>query len=46
MERMIHTPEGVRDVYNGECAKKQVLKQKLHQVLHSYGYEDIETPSF
>lgn len=45
-QRMFHTPEGVRDVYNGECEKKQVLKEELSQVIHSYGYQDIETPSF
>lgn len=46
MEKMIHTPEGVRDVYNRECAEKQVMKAKLRKVIHSYGFEDIETPSF
>lgn len=46
MERMIHTPEGVRDVYNSECAQKRVLREDLRRVMHSYGYEDIETPSF
>ncbi len=46
MERMIHTPEGVRDVYNGECAQKHELERRLHRVVHSYGYEDIETPTF
>lgn len=46
MKRLIHTPEGVRDVYNAECAKKQELKRILRQTMHSYGYEDIETPTF
>lgn len=46
MERLIHTPEGVRDVYNGECAQKRVLQERLHRVLHSYGFQDIETPTF
>lgn len=46
MERVIHTPEGVRDIYGGECARKRVLQKKLHKVFVSYGYEDIETPTF
>lgn len=46
MERVIHTPEGVRDIYGGECARKRVLQKKLHDVFVSYGYEDIETPTF
>ena len=46
MERVIHTPEGVRDIYGGECARKRVLLKKLHKVFVSYGYEDIETPTF
>ena len=46
MERVIHTPEGVRDIYGQECARKRVLQKKLHKVFVSYGYEDIETPTF
>ena len=46
MERTIHTPEGVRDIYSQECARKRVLQKKLHKVFVSYGYEDIETPTF
>lgn len=43
---MLHTPEGVRDIYNGECRLKQRLEESLRQVFHLYGFEDIETPSF
>ena len=42
----LRTPDGVRDIYDMECRRKMVLQQKLHQVLHSYGYHDIQTPSF
>ena len=27
--QLLHTPEGVRDIYNEECEKKQVLQEKL-----------------
>ena len=46
MQRIFHTPEGVRDIYNGECKEKRVLQEKLHSVFHRYGYADIETPTF
>ena len=44
--QIIHTPEGVRDIYNVECRKKLILQERLHDVLHLYGYQDIQTPSF
>ncbi|MDO5135162.1 MAG: ATP phosphoribosyltransferase regulatory subunit [Eubacteriales bacterium] len=46
MQRIFHTPEGVRDLYNGECSQKRCLQEKLHQVFRSYGFADIETPTF
>lgn len=44
--QLLHTPEGVRDIYNDECAKKLILQERLHQMLRSYGYHPIETPTF
>ena len=46
MQRIFHTPEGVRDIYNGECSQKRKVQEKIHRVFHQYGYEDIETPTF
>ena len=45
-KKLLHTPEGVRDIYNEECAKKLHLQQTIHDTLKSYGYEDIQTPTF
>ena len=45
-QKILHTPEGVRDIYGEECAKKKILEKRLHGVLASYGYQDIETPTF
>ncbi len=45
-EKLLHTPEGVRDIYDSECAKKLLLQDRLHQVLEHYGYHDIQTPTF
>lgn len=46
MQRLFHTPEGVRDIYNNECAQKLYLQNKLHRVFENYHYQDIETPTF
>lgn len=47
MERqLLHTPDGVRDIYNGECEERLILKDKIHRVFKLYGYSDIQTPSF
>ena len=43
---LLHTPEGVRDIYNGECARKLAVQDRISGVFHLYGYEDIETPTF
>ena len=45
MQRIFHTPEGVRDIYNGECSQKHHLQAEIYRVFHSYGYEEIETPA-
>lgn len=45
-KKLLHTPEGVRDIYNGECAKKLYLQNTIHETLKSYGYADIQTPTF
>lgn len=45
-QKLLHTPEGVRDIYNEDCEKKLALQGRLHEVMKSYGYRDIETPTF
>lgn len=46
MEKLLHTPEGVRDIYDNECKKRRKVLHKLHHVLSLYSYNDIETPTF
>ena len=46
MQRIFHTPEGVRDLYGYECVQKKRLENRLHQVFSLHGFEDIETPTF
>lgn len=45
-DKLLHTPEGVRDIYNMECKTKLVLQQDLHSELKKFGFQDIQTPSF
>lgn len=46
MKKLLHTPEGVRDIYNIECGKKQALEERILKTFHLYGYHDIQTPMF
>lgn len=46
MQKILHTPEGVRDIYNRECEQKLALQNSLQSVIKSYGYRAIETPTF
>ena len=45
IDKVLHTPEGVRDIYNTECERKISLETKLQSVIHTYGYKDIQTPT-
>lgn len=44
--KLLHTPEGVRDIYGKEYAQKLYIENTLHNIIASYGYEDIQTPTF
>ncbi|MCI6121312.1 ATP phosphoribosyltransferase regulatory subunit [Bariatricus sp. SGI.161] len=46
MKKVLHTPEGVRDIYNVECGKRLALEGRLKKVFHLYGYHDIQPPTF
>lgn len=45
-KKLLHTPEGVRDIYGKEYERKLFVEKKLHEKLRLYGYEDIQTPTF
>ncbi len=45
-KRLVHTPEGVRDVYGAEFAAKLNIQNLFHDKLRSFGYQDIQTPTF
>ncbi|MBQ7563950.1 MAG: ATP phosphoribosyltransferase regulatory subunit [Lachnospiraceae bacterium] len=44
-KRLLHTPEGVRDIYGKELSLKLSLQLSLLELLHKFGYQDIETPT-
>lgn len=45
-QRLLHTPEGVRDLYGKEYAGKLHVENRLKEIIRLYGYEDIQTPTF
>lgn len=45
-KNLLHTPEGVRDVYGKEYAAKLEVESRIRRVINSYGYQDIQTPVF
>lgn len=45
-KRLVHTPEGVRDIYGKEYANKQNIQKLFENKLHSFGYQNIQTPTF
>ncbi len=42
----LHTPNGVNDVLPEECAVKKDIENTIWTVFASFGYKEIETPSF
>ena len=45
-QKLLHTPEGVRDIYGTEYKKKLVVEDILHNKLQNFGYTEIQTPTF
>ncbi len=44
--KLLHSPEGVRDIYGSELLQKKDLEHALSDVIHSYGFAPVSTPSF
>ncbi len=44
--KLVHTPEGVRDLYGKECNDRRRIMEKINSKMKSYGFEDIDTPTF
>lgn len=43
---LLHTPEGVRDLYGSDYERKLALELQFLEILHKNGYMEIDTPSF
>ena len=37
--QLLHTPEGVRDIYAEECARKLAVEQKIQHVFGLYAWK-------
>ena len=46
MDTLLHTPDGVRDVYGQECAERRKIQEDVMHQFRLFGYECIDTPSF
>ncbi len=44
--KVLHTPEGVRDIYGDELQKKLAIQTMLMKTFRSFGYQRIATPVF
>lgn len=42
----LHTPNGVNDVLPNECAVKKDIENTIWMVFNTFGYKEIESPSF
>lgn len=45
-KQLLHTPEGIRDIYGLEYKKKLAIQEKIRKSIKSFGYEAIQTPTF
>lgn len=45
-KNLLHTPDGVRDLYGSEFSRKLAIEQEILSCMKSYGYSEIQTPTF
>ena len=46
MNRDMHTPDGVRDVYGNELKEKRRIEDAILKQMQRYGYREIKPPTF
>lgn len=46
MISLLHTPDGVRDLYGSELKEKKNVASSINKTIELYGYEAIDTPAF
>lgn len=45
-KRLLHTPEGVRDIYGDEYKRKLKVESLIREKINEFGFEEIQTPTF
>lgn len=45
-ETLLHTPEGVRDIYHTELWQKEQVERRMEKQMQQYGFLRIKTPMF
>ncbi len=45
-KNLLHTPDGVRDIYGKEYDNIKFVRNTISTVIENYGYTEIQTPSF
>ena len=45
-DNKLYTPVGVRDILFKECDMKRHISYKIGEIFRSFGYEQVETPTF
>lgn len=43
--RLLHTPEGFRDLYGADYTKKLQIENTIHDIFAKNNYQDIQTPT-
>ena len=46
MKKLVHTPDGVRDIYGDEFKRKLAVEESIKKVIRLYGFDEIQTPTF
>ena len=46
MKQLLHTPEGVRDIYGVEYEKRNLIENEISACMKRYGFRSIQTPTF
>ncbi|MCR4651761.1 MAG: ATP phosphoribosyltransferase regulatory subunit [Lachnospiraceae bacterium] len=44
--KILHTPDGVQDIYDQDYEKKVSVEDAIHRVFKEHNYRDIQTPTF
>lgn len=45
-QQILHTMEGLRDLHPYDTGKKNLIENRIRHLFRSYGYEQVETPTF